>query len=299
MTETTIERGAAGAAIRGAKLRHVIPSKLRLTTRNVRADADLGDIDALAGDIRENGVKSPLLCLEWEDGSLETVRGFRRAMACHKLGADAPKTVPVLVLPKDTPEAVVLALFVDTDNAVVPTSLESEVRIVERLALLDTTEEAIAKAMGFGSRTRVQMLKVLGMVPAEVRSAVYAYDRAKRGGKESLERHLANGGAIFTTPELNLMAKSYRKYLGIGQGTTKLDPKDEWENLWPELAANRRQTQKAHADSTYMIEKDVIELRGRILGNAKEDVRDALVALCDVVLGKPGARLSFKDKYGA
>lgn len=131
---------------------------------------DLGDLEALAASIAENGVKIPLRVRRNDEGDLEVVDGHRRLAAIFSIkGTGKPVDVPVMLIQPETELDALAETLISNDGK--PLLPMEEAAALKRLKDGGLTVKDIMKKIGRSDTFIFDRLRLLEAEP-EVQAAV-------------------------------------------------------------------------------------------------------------------------------
>lgn len=152
----------------GAKrLAEVETSRIQAGRYQPRTRMDEASISELAASIREQGLLSPILVRELDQGGYEVLAGERRLRAARQAGLEK---VPVLIENVDDEHALVIGLIenIQRENL---NPIEEAQGIQRLIDEFDFTHEAAAKAVGRSRPATSNLLRLLALTD-EVKSMV-------------------------------------------------------------------------------------------------------------------------------
>ena len=159
--------GALDDASGGKRLAEVDTSRIQAGRYQPRTRMDEASISELADSIREQGLLSPILVRELDEGGYEVLAGERRLRAARQAGLEK---VPVLIENVDDEHALVIGLIenIQRENL---NPIEEAQGIQRLIDEFDFTHEAAAKAVGRSRPATSNLLRLLALTD-EVKAMV-------------------------------------------------------------------------------------------------------------------------------
>ena len=220
-----------------------------------RAREDLGDIDALAESIRQEGLLQPIVVRPLDE-RFQLIAGRRRLAACEQLGA---MTIPATVREADDPQALLLEAvengqrksFTPLEAVKLGRQLEAEITAGNLPRGDGRLLDFVADAVGMGRRTYEKARKVLAYTPTtpegvDLHEQLTA--RLDEGKVDGVHRELQALEALeaFAAHDNEVIAKRATEYLGHAGLTPEIVGRME---RYAEAAERNAQIQAA-ADPT-------------------------------------------------
>lgn len=159
--------GALDDASGAKRLAEVDTSRIQAGRYQPRTRMDEASISELADSIREQGLLSPILVRELDEGGYEVLAGERRLRAARQAGLEK---VPVLIENVDDEHALVIGLIenIQRENL---NPIEEAQGIQRLIDEFDFTHEAAAKAVGRSRPATSNLLRLLALTD-EVKAMV-------------------------------------------------------------------------------------------------------------------------------